>query len=63
MEYRTLRNETEVMNLVQTSLNSMETEKSFEDNYEVMLRHFYSVKRLRNLRPNYVFKIVGVFSE
>jgi hypothetical protein len=52
MEYRTLRNETEVMNLVQTSLNSMETEKSFEDNYEVMLRHFYSVKKLRNLRPN-----------
>jgi hypothetical protein len=59
MEYRTLRNETEVIDLVQTSLNSIETEKSFENNYEAMLKLFYAVKRLKDIRPNWTFKTVG----
>jgi hypothetical protein len=63
MDYRTLRTEAEVINLIQTSLNSIETEKSFEDNYEAMLKRFYAVKRLRSIRPNWTFKTVGVSLE
>jgi hypothetical protein len=60
MEDRTLKTEAEVIELVQTSLNSFETEKSFEDNYEVMLKLFYAVKRLKKIRPGWTFRAVGV---
>ena len=46
MEYRTLKTEAEVVELVQNSLNNVETEKSFEDNHEVMLKLFCAIKRL-----------------
>jgi hypothetical protein len=60
MEDRTLKTEAEVIELVQTSLNSVETEKSFEDNYEVMLKLFYAVKRLKSIRPKGTFRAVGI---
>ena len=60
MEYRTLRTEAEVIELVQNSLNNVETEKSFEDNYEVMLKLFYAVKRLKSIRPKGTFRAVVV---
>ncbi len=63
MEYRTLRTEAEVIELVQTSSNSIETEKSFESNYEAMLKLFYAVKRLKSIRPNWTFRTVGVSLE
>ena len=46
MEYRTLKTEAEVVELVQDSLNNVETGKSLEDNYEVMLKLFCAIKRL-----------------
>jgi hypothetical protein len=60
MEDRTLKTEAEVIELVQTLLNSFETEKSLEDNYEVMLKLFYAVKRLKKIRPNWTFRAMGV---
>ena len=60
MEYRTLKTEAEVVELVQDSLNSVETEKSFEDNYEVMLKLFCAIKRLKSIRPKGTFRAVGV---
>ncbi len=60
MEYRTLKTETEVIELVQNSLNNVETEKSFEDNYEVMLKLYCAVKRLKSIRPKGTFRAVGV---
>jgi len=60
MEYRTLKTEAEVIELVQNSLNNVETEKSFEDNYEVMLKLFCAIKRLKSIRPKGTFRAVGV---
>jgi hypothetical protein len=60
MEDRTLKTEAEVIELVQSSLNNFETEKSFEDNHEVMLKLFYAVKRLKKIRPKGTFRAVGV---
>ena len=60
MEYRTLKTEAEVVELVQDSLNSVETEKSFGDNYEVMLKLFCAVKRLKSIRPKGTCRAVGV---
>jgi len=60
MEYRTLKTEAEVVELVQDSLNNVETEKSFEDNYEVMLKLFCAIKRLKSIRPKGTFRAVGV---
>ncbi len=60
MEDRTLKTEAEIIELVQTSLNSLETEKSFEDNYETILKLFYAIKRLKSIRPTWTFRTVGV---
>ena len=60
MEDRTLKTEAEVIELVQSSLNNVETEKSFEDNYEVMLKPYCAVKRLKTIRPKGTFRAVGV---
>ncbi len=60
MEYRTLKTEAEIIEFVQTSLNSVETEKSFEDNHETMLKLFYAMRRLRRIRPTWTFRAVGV---
>ena len=60
MEDRTLKTEAEVIELVQSSLNNVETEKSFEDNYEVMLKLYCAVKRLKSIRPKGTFRAVGV---
>ncbi len=60
MEDRTLKTEAEIIELVQTSLNSLETERSFEDNHETMLRLFYAIKRLKRIRPTWTFRTVGV---
>jgi hypothetical protein len=60
MEDRTLKTEAEVIELVQSSLNNVETEKSFEDNYEVMLKLYCAVKRLKSIRPEGTFRAVGV---
>ena len=60
MEDRTLKTEAEVVELVQNSLNNVETEKSFEDSYEVMLKLYCAIKRLKSLRPKGTFRAVGV---
>jgi hypothetical protein len=38
----------------------VETEKSFEDNYEVMLKLYCAIKRLKSIRPKGTFRAVGV---
>ena len=47
MEYRTLKNEIELLESVQRLMNEVNIELDFNDNYMTMLELFSTMKRLK----------------
>jgi len=52
MEYRTLKNEIELLESIQRLMNEVNTELDFNDNYMTMLELFSTMKRLKSYNLN-----------
>jgi hypothetical protein len=57
MEYRTLRNEIELIENVQRLTNEVNTELYFNSNYLTLLGLFSAIKRLKTIQPKWIFKV------
>ena len=57
MEYRTLKNEIELLESVQRLMNEVNTELDFNDNYMTMIELFSTIKRLKIIQPKWIFKV------
>jgi len=57
MEYRTLKNEIELLESVQRLMNEVNTELDFNDNHMTMLELFSTMKRLKIIQPKWIFKV------
>ena len=57
MEYRTLKNEIELLESIQRLMNEVNTELDFNDNYMTMLELFLTMKRLKIIQPKWIFKV------
>jgi len=57
MEYRTLKNEIELLESVQHLMNEVNTELDFNDNHMTMLELFSTMKRLKIIQPKWIFKV------
>ena len=57
MEYRTLKNEIELLESIQRLMNEVNTELNFNDNYMTMLELFSTMKRLKIIQPKWIFKV------
>ena len=57
MEYRTLKNEIELLESIQRLMNEVNTELDFNDNYMTMLELFSTMKRLQIIQPKWTFKV------
>ena len=57
MEYRTLKNEIELLENVQRLMNEVNTELDFNANYITLLELFSTMKRLKIIRPKWIFKV------
>jgi hypothetical protein len=58
MEHRTLKTEAEMIKDVQTFLNDIDTKLGFELNYETLLKLYLVMKRLKTIRPRWIFRVV-----
>ncbi len=58
MEYRTLKNEIELLENVQRLMNDLNTELDFNANYITLLELFSAIKRLKAIQPpKWIFKV------
>jgi len=58
MEYRTLKNEMELLENVQRLMNDLNTELDFNANYVTLLDLFSTIKRLKAIQPpKWIFKV------
>jgi hypothetical protein len=57
MEYRTLKNEIELIENVQRLMNEVNTDSDFNGNYITMLELFSTMKRLKIIQPKWIFKV------
>ncbi len=57
MEYRTLKNEIELLESVQCLMNEVNTELDFNANYITLLELFSTMKRLKTIQPKWIFKV------
>ena len=57
MEYRTLKNEIELLESVQRLMNEVNTKLDFNDNHMTMLELFSTMKRLKIIQPKWIFKV------
>jgi hypothetical protein len=57
MEYRTLKNEIELLENVQRLMNEVNTELDFNANYMTLLELFSTMRRLKIIQPKWIFKI------
>ncbi len=57
MEYRTLKNEIELLENVQRLMNEVNTELDFNANYITLLELFLTMKRLKIIQPKWIFKV------
>ena len=57
MEYRTLKNEIELLESVQRLMNEVNTELDFNANYLTLLELFLTMKRLKIIQPKWIFKV------
>ena len=57
MEYRTLKNEIELLENVQRLMNEVNTELDFNANYVTLLELFSTMKRLKTIQPKWIFKV------
>ena len=57
MEYRTLKNEIELLESIQRLMNEVNTELDFNDNHTTMLELFSTMKRLKIIQPKWIFKV------
>ncbi len=57
MEYRTLKNEIELLESVQRLMNEVNTELDFNANYMTLLELFSTMKRLKIIQPKWIFKV------
>ena len=57
MEYRTLKNEIELLESIQRLMNEVNTELDFNDNYMTMLELFSTMKRLKIIQSKWIFKV------
>ena len=57
MEYRTLKNEIELLESVQRLMNEVNTELDFNANYITLLELFSAMKRLQIIQPKWIFKV------
>ncbi len=57
MEYRTLKNEIELLENVQRLMNEVNTDLDFNGNYMTMLELFSTMKRLKIIQLKWIFKV------
>jgi hypothetical protein len=57
MEYRTLKNEIELLENVQRLMNDLNTELDFNANCTTLLELFSAIKRLKTIQPKWIFKV------
>jgi len=57
MEYRTLKNEIELLESVQRLMNEVNTELDFNANYITLLELFSNMRRLKIIQPKWIFKV------
>ena len=58
MEYRTLKNEMELLENVQRLMNNLNTELDFSANHVTFLELFATIKRLKAIQPpKWIFKV------
>ena len=57
MEYRTLKNEIELLESVQRLMNEVNTELDFNANYITLLELFSTMKRLKIIQAKWIFKV------
>jgi len=57
MEYRTLKNEIELLENVQRLMNELNIELDFNANYVTLLGLFSAIKRLKTIQPKWIFRV------
>jgi hypothetical protein len=60
MEHRTLKEEVEVIEDVQEQMNNIDYKLGYESNYETLLKFYLAIKRLKMVRPKWIFKVVRI---
>jgi hypothetical protein len=59
MEFRTLKNEIELLENIQRLMNELNTELDFNANYLTLLELFSSIRRIKEIQPpKWIFKVV-----
>ncbi len=59
MEHHTLK-EVEVIEDVQEQMNNIDHKLGYESNYETLLKFYLAIKRLKMVRPKWIFKVVRI---
>ena len=60
MEHRTLKEEVEIVKEVQKQMNNIDHKLGYESNYETLLKFYLAIKRLKMVRPKWIFKVVRI---
>jgi hypothetical protein len=60
MEHRTLKEEVEIIEDVQEQMNNIDHKLGYESNYETLLKFYLAIKRLKTVRPKWIFKVVRI---
>jgi len=57
MEYSNLEKDNKIQNILQKTINEVDTNASYSQNYEYFLRICAAIRKLKTIEPSSVFKV------
>ena len=60
MEHCTLKEEVKIIKDVQEQMKNIDHKSGYESNYETLLKFYLAIKRLKMVRPKWIFRVARI---